>query len=99
RARAALLNAVRGRDVARFVSIARKDGRRIGRFGMGWSDAIAMLLGAAEASLEHRRDDARAILAAAVVAFERADMTFHAAVARRRLGQLQGGEPGRSLVD
>ena len=99
RARAALLNAVRGREVARFVSIARKDGRRIGRFGMGWSDAIAMLLGAAEASLEHRRDDARAILAAAVVAFERADMTFHAAVARRRLGQLQGGEPGRSLVD
>ena len=99
RARAALLNAARGRDVARSLSIARKDARRIGGFGMGWSDAIAMLLGAAEAYLEHRRDDARAMLAAAAMAFERADMTFHAAVARRRLGEVQGGECGRALVD
>ena len=58
-----------------------------------------MLLGAAEAYLEHRRDDARAMLAAAAMAFERADMTFHAAVARRRLGEVQGGECGRALVD
>ena len=39
------------------------------------------------------------MLAAAVTAFERADMTFHAAVARRRLGVLQDDERGRALVD
>ena len=54
RARAALLNAARGRDVARFLSIARKDARRIGRFGLRWSDAIAMLLSAAVTYLEGR---------------------------------------------
>ena len=99
RARAALLNAARGRDVARFLSIARADARRIGRFGMGWSDAIALLLGAAVTYLEGRSGNARDMLAAAVDAFERADMRFHAAVARRRLGALHDGERGRALVD
>ena len=47
RARAALLNAARGRDVARFLSIARRDARRIRRFGLRWSEAIALLLSAA----------------------------------------------------
>ena len=38
------------------------------------------------------------MLAAAVTAFERADMASHAAVARRRLGAMQGDERGRALV-
>ena len=38
------------------------------------------------------------MLAAAVTAFERADMTSHAAAARRRLGGLQDDERGRALV-
>ena len=58
RARAALLNAARGRDVGRFLSIARKEARRIRRVGLRWSDAIAMLLGATVTYLEGRPGDA-----------------------------------------
>jgi eukaryotic-like serine/threonine-protein kinase len=99
RARAALLSASRGRDVARFLSIARKDAERIRRFRNGWSDAIATLIDAAVAQLERRSGDARDLLAAAVTAFERANMRFHAAVARRQLGSVQGDDRGRGLVD
>jgi hypothetical protein len=98
RARAALLNAARGRDVSRFLSIARGDARRIGRFGRRWSDAIALLLDAAATYLEGRSGAARALLAAAVKAFERADMGSHAAAARRRLGELQDDERGCGLI-
>ena len=58
-----------------------------------------LLLGAAVAYLEGRSGAAREMLAAAVTAFERADMRFHAAVARRRLGGMQDDERGRALVD
>ena len=98
RARAALLNAARGRDVARFLSIARADARRIGRFRLRWSDAVALLLSAAVTYLEGRSGAAGEMLAAAVTAFERADMRSHAAAARRRLGGLQHDERGRALV-
>ncbi len=98
RARAALLNAARGRNVGRFLSIAGEDARRIGRFGLRWSDAIAMLLGAGVAFLEGRPGDARDMMAAAVTACERADMKLYAAVARRRLGMLQNDDRGRELV-
>ena len=98
RARAALLNAAGGRDVKRFLSIARTDARRIRRAGLPWSDAIAMLLSATVTYLEGGRDDACDMAAAAVAAFERADMMLHAAVVRRRLGVLQDGERGRALV-
>jgi hypothetical protein len=99
RARTALLNAAQGRDVRQFLSIARKDTRRIRRYGMRWSNAIALLLDAAVIYLESRRGDARNALTAAVAAFESAGMTLHAAVARRRLGFLQGDERGRALID
>ena len=98
RARAALLNAARGRDVERFLSIAREDARRIGRFGLRWSDAIATLLSAAVTFLEGRPGDARDMMAAAVTACERADMKLYAAVARRRLGLLRKDDRGRELV-
>ena len=98
RARVALLNAELGRDVARFLAIARADTRRIDRIGSPWSDAVARLLNAAVASVEGRANDVRDMLAAAVSGFERADMKLYAAVARRRLGVIQG-EYGRALVD
>jgi hypothetical protein len=98
RARAALLNAARGRDVERFLSMARADARCIAGFGLRWSDAIAALLGAAVAFLEGRPGDARDRMAAAVTACERADMKLYAAVARRRHGLLRHDDRGRELV-
>ena len=98
RARAALLNAARGPNVGRFLSIAREDARRIGRFGLRWSDAVALLLSAAVTFLKGRSGDARDMMAAAVTACERADMKLYAAVARRRLGMLRDDDRGRALV-
>ena len=92
------LNAAHGRDAGRFLSIARTEARRIRRDGLRWSDAIAMLLGATVTYLEGRPDDACGMLAAAVAAFECADMRLHAAVARRRLGVLQADDRGRAQV-
>jgi hypothetical protein len=66
--------------------------------GIRWSDAVAMLLSAAVTFLEGRSGDARDLLAAAVTAFERADMRLYAAVAQRRLGMLRNDDRGRELV-
>lgn len=98
RARAALLNAARGRDVAGFLAVARGDARRIRRFGQRWSEAIALVLGAGISHLEGRSGRAQDLLTRSVSAFERADMGAHAAAAQRRLGQLQADEGGRRLV-
>ena len=38
------------------------------------------------------------ILAAAVTAAEKTDLLLHAAAARRRLGELLGGEKGAALI-
>jgi hypothetical protein len=99
RARAALLMAAGGRERRRFLRIVRKDATRIGSFGTRWSDSLAMLLTATILHLEGRPREAYDRLAEAVDAFEAADMKLYAAVARRRLGALQGGDSGRDLVD
>jgi hypothetical protein len=99
RARAALLMAAGGRERRRFLAMVRKDARRIGSFGTRWSDSLAMLLTATISYLANRPREACDRLAAAIDAFEAADMKLYAAVARRRLGLLQGGQSGRDLVD
>ena len=66
---------------------------------MGWSDAIAMLLGAAVIDLEGRPGAAQDLLTAAASSFDNAGMAFHAAITRRRLGFVQGGDRGRALID
>jgi hypothetical protein len=98
RARAALLMAANQRDRRRFLSMARADARRIRRIGMGWSTPVAALLTGTAAHLEGNAEEARTHLAAAADGFGHEDMHFHAAIARRRLGQLESGDRGRELV-
>ena len=98
RGRAALLMAASQRDRRRFLSIARAEAHRISRFGLRWSTPLAQLLTGIATHLEGNDEVARTLVAAAVDGFERADMHFHAAIARRRLGQLQAGDRGRELV-
>jgi hypothetical protein len=53
------------------------------------------------AGVAHLRDDdaaARAHLTEAMAVFASADMALHAEVARRRLGQVLGGDEGAALV-
>jgi hypothetical protein len=98
RARCALLMAATQRNPARFLSLARRDGCRIARERMPWSDPMALLVEAGVANLAG--DPARAAerLSGSIDGFERADMKMYAAVARRRLGPLLGGERGRQLT-
>jgi hypothetical protein len=98
RARAALLMAASTRDRPKFLSLARADAHRISRIGIGWSTPVAALLTGTAAHLEGNEEDARKHLAAAAGGFEHEDMHFHAAIARRRLGQLESGDRGRALV-
>jgi hypothetical protein len=56
RARCALLTVGAGRDPRRFLSVARGDVRRIAREKMAWSDPVSLLLNAAVAGCEDRRD-------------------------------------------
>jgi hypothetical protein len=80
------------REAAR---MAIADARRIEREAMPWSDPLAKLLRAGAAA--RTDDDARAVELArsAAAGFEAADMQLHAAVARRMLGGLLGGDEGR----
>jgi hypothetical protein len=97
RARCALLMAASGRG-NRFLSVARDEARRIERDKMPWSDPLALLLRAAVASLEGNASLAEQRLAGAVEGFDLAEMKMYAAVSRRRLGTLVGGDRGHELI-
>ncbi len=58
----------------------------------------AALLSASILAARGRAAEARAPLELAIANFDAADMTLHAEVARRRLGELVGGETGRALI-
>ncbi|MDC3961404.1 AAA family ATPase [Polyangium jinanense] len=58
----------------------------------------AALLRAAVARLRGHEDEALAHLDAAIRGFDEAEMALHAACARRRKGELSGGDSGRALV-
>ena len=65
---------------------------------MSWSDALAQLLSAGVAGARGNSEGAAKLLAEAAARFEAVDMPLYAAAARRRLGQLLGGDEGGSLV-
>ena len=58
----------------------------------------AALLSASILAARGRAAEARLPLELAIANFDAADMTLHAEVARRRLGELVGGETGRALI-
>jgi serine/threonine protein kinase len=60
--------------------------------------AEARLLRATEAALDGKTSDALRLLEDAEADFQRMDMPLHAASARRRRGQLTGGEAGARLI-
>jgi hypothetical protein len=98
RARCALLMVGAGGDPRRFLSVVRRDARRIAAEKMAWSDPMSWLLQAAVACGEGRPDLAPDHLARAAAGFDRAEMSLYAAVTRRRLGALLNGDRGRELV-
>jgi hypothetical protein len=61
--------------------------------------ALARVIRAAVAWQRRRPESAVELLGQAIEQFERVEMNAHAAAARRRLGQLVGGDRGRELIE
>lgn len=78
---------------------ALRDARRIEREKMPWGNALALLIRASVASIRGDRDTAIQVLQSAEEGLEAVDMAGYAAAARRRRGELIGGDQGKSLVE
>jgi tetratricopeptide (TPR) repeat protein len=78
---------------------AGKDASRLEKEGVGSAGASAALLRACILGAQGRPAEALEPLEAAARGFEAADMALHAACARRRKGQLLGGDEGRALIE
>src|SRR5262249_14599662 len=85
--RAALLRAV------------ERDARTLDRIGNKVADAFALLLRAGTAACGGRREQARALFAEGGNGLSALAMSLWAAAARRRRGELAGGEEGQRFVD
>jgi tetratricopeptide (TPR) repeat protein len=97
RARCALAMAGAGHDARRMRAIAAHEASRIVRENMPWSNPFAQVLRATIACQEGEADAALKGLGRAIEEFESADMHLYAAVCRRRLSLLVGGDHGKAL--
>lgn len=97
RARCALAMAAAGEDAGRMRGSAVRDAARIEREHMPWSDPFARLIRATVAHQEGRTQAAIEGLTAAAAGLDAVDMQLYAAVCRRHLGVISGGEHGRLL--
>ncbi len=71
--------------------------RRVEKDKIFWAEPLAQLVRAGIASSGGDEPRARDLLAAAAAGFEAADMNLHAAVSRRRRGQVSGSD-GKRLI-
>jgi tetratricopeptide (TPR) repeat protein len=82
----------------RLLRFAARDARRIERRNMPWANPLARLIRAGIAAVAIQKEEALKLLAKAEAELIAADMELYAAAARRRRGQLLGGDEGRVLV-
>jgi hypothetical protein len=82
----------------RFLAEAEKAAARIERERMTWAAPLAELLRAGVAALRGDADAAVGRLDTAIAQLDRAEMALYAVAARRRRGQLVGGDGGRAEV-
>src|SRR5207245_2247961 len=78
-------------------SVAR-DARGLERGGSSWARGLGALRRAGARAPRGRDQAARGELLSAVALLEAADSGLHAAVARRRAGELEGGTTGQALI-
>ncbi|MGH7194530.1 MAG: hypothetical protein ACREJM_13515, partial [Candidatus Saccharimonadales bacterium] len=99
RARAALAACTEKPGVARpLLHIAAQAIRRLHRQRLPWAAALAESLAASLAAARRKPRDAQEGYRRAFELFEQCDMALHAAAARRRWGELLGGEHGAAEV-
>jgi len=97
RARCALAKAIAGQK-AYFLEIAERDARTIERERTRWGLFRFYLIRAAVAATRGDKRAATRILASAEKAFVSVEMGLFSAAARRRRGEILGGDEGRALV-
>jgi serine/threonine protein kinase/tetratricopeptide (TPR) repeat protein len=98
RARAALAAAATSSANSELLREAERDALTLAGQPAAWGKALAEALLAGVAARRGAADEARDRLREAEEAFAAAHMALHAALARRRRGQLVGGDQGRTLV-
>ena len=95
---AALAAALAASSPRALLGEAARAARKIEAQHMDWARPLAGLLRAGIAAQGGKAEPAAALLAEAERGFEAAEMALYAAAARRRRGQLLGGDEGRELV-
>jgi hypothetical protein len=101
RGRCAIAQAIdaAGSESRALLQSARKSARSLERERLHWGDPLANLLRAGVASVRGEAEEAMMYVTRAEAALEAADMSLYAAAARRRRGELLGGDEGRALVE
>jgi hypothetical protein len=89
----------RATETKRFLAAAERDARRIERERAHWGDGLARMLRAGVAATRGDRATALALVSAAERSLHAADMELYAAAARRRRGEVLGGNEGQTLVE
>jgi eukaryotic-like serine/threonine-protein kinase len=98
RARAAIASARSARDRDSLVRVATEAARSLEAEGMAWVDPIAAVVRAGIAGVERDLDGAKAALDRAICGSSAADMKLLKAAARRRYGEVVGGEEGAGIA-
>jgi len=80
------------------LKTAEKVVQRIAKERVLWADGFVGMLRAGIAHYRGDRSSVIALLTRATENFEHADMNLYAAAARRRLGEIVGGERGQELI-
>lgn len=98
RARAAVAAIVSGGNNRKLIRSARRDARKLQRDSMPWARALGQLVLAGLAAVRGADEEAVQSLESVIREFDAAEMALFAAAARRRLGELIGGDQGQSLI-
>jgi serine/threonine protein kinase/tetratricopeptide (TPR) repeat protein len=98
RAESALAFACTAPNRGALLKLAERSARWLEGDEAPFARPLATLIRAGCASLRGDKGKAIALLEKAVADFDASDMAMLAAAARRRLGELTGGESGRSLI-
>ncbi|MEA2165578.1 MAG: eukaryotic-like serine/threonine-protein kinase [Thermoanaerobaculia bacterium] len=80
------------------LAAVQRDVKRILSERMPWSQPLAESLQAGVYAIQGRVEQSRELFESAVRNFEKAEMALFAAAARRRLGEITGGETGRAMI-
>jgi serine/threonine protein kinase len=102
RARAALALAAetsRASERARLLRAAAADAARLQQTGAPWALPLAALVRAGIAAIEGNAEESARLADQAAFGFDAVDMALYAAAARRRRGELVGGDEGRALIE